>query len=185
MSKLILFNMVTVDGFFEGPDRELDWHNVDGEFNEYAKEQLNSAGTLIFGRLTYEIMAAWWPTPEGLKDDPVIAQKMNSLPKLVFSRTLDVAAWENTTIIKEKFEQKIKHLKQETTKDIFIMGSAELASSFRRLNLIDEYRIIINPLLMGKGNPLFKEWNTRLKLRLVRVKEFKSGNVLLCYVPDK
>jgi dihydrofolate reductase len=185
MSKLILFNMITVDGFFEGPDREIDWHNIDSEFNEYAIEQLNSADTLIFGRVTYELMAAWWPKPEALKNDPVVAQKMNSIFKIVFSKTLDVAAWENTLIIKEKFDQKIKELKHEKSKDIYIFGSADLASSLRRLNLIDEYRIIINPILLGKGNPLFKEWNTKLNLKLIRVKEFKSGNVLLCYRPAR
>jgi dihydrofolate reductase len=185
MSKLILFNMITVDGFFEGPDKQIDWHNVDNEFNEFAIGQLNSADTLIFGRVTYELMAAWWPKAEALKDDPEVAKRMNSIPKIVFSKTLDVAAWENTVIVKEKFDQKIKELKQEKSKDIFIFGSADLASSFRRLNLIDEYRIMINPVLLGKGNPLFKEWNTKLHLKLLSVREFKSGNVLLCYKPAK
>jgi dihydrofolate reductase len=185
MARLILFNMMTVDGFFEGPNKEIDWHNVDSEFNEYAIEQLNSADTLIFGRVTYELMAAWWPKADAIKDDPIVAQKMNAIPKIVFSRTLDVAAWENTVIIKEKFEQKIKELKHEKTKNLFIFGSSELASSFRRLNLIDEYRIIINPILLGKGNPLFKEWDAKLKLKLLRLREFKSGNILLVYSPLK
>jgi dihydrofolate reductase len=187
MSKLILFNAMTVDGFFEGPNKEIDWHNVgsDGEFNEFAIEQLNSADLLIFGRVTYEMMASYWPTPEGVKDDPVIAQKMNSIPKIVFSRTLDVAAWQNTIIVREKFDQKIKELKHEKSKDLFIFGSADLASSFRRLNLIDEYRVMLSPVLLGKGNPLFKEWNTKLHLKLLKIKEFKSGNVLLIYKPVK
>jgi dihydrofolate reductase len=183
MSKLVLFNLMTVDGFFEGPNREIDWHNVDAEFNEFAIEQLDEAGMLIFGRITYELMAGFWPKPEALEDDPVVARKMNSLPKSVFSKTLDKVEWANTTLITSNIEKYIIQMKRDLTKDIFLFGSSELASELRRLNLIDEYRILINPILLGNGKPLFKAGDRRLNLSLMWIREFRSGNILLCYSP--
>lgn len=89
MRKLLVFNLVTLDGYFEGPNRDISWHNVDAEFNEYAIDMLNSVDTLIFGRVTYELMAGYWPTPDAIKNDPIVAGKMNALSKIVFSRTLN------------------------------------------------------------------------------------------------
>ena len=172
---------MTVDGFFEGLNKELDWHNVDNEFNDFAIEQLSNASVLIFGRLTYELMASYWPTPNALSNDPIVAEKMNSIPKIVFSKTLDKTEWNNTRLIKENIEQECKKLKQQNDKDIFIFGSANLASSFKSLNLIDEYRIMINPIILGQGNTLFKPTKERLKLRFIKTRTFNSGNVLLYY----
>lgn len=177
-----MFNMISADGFFEGPGKEIDWHNVDAEFNNFAIEQLNNASVLIFGRKTYELMAGYWPSVEALKDDPVVAGIMNSIDKIVFSRKLRTADWNNTRIGKN-IEEVGRELKMKNEKDIFIFGSADLASSFTKLKLIDEYRIIISPLLLGKGNPLFKPLNDRLKLKLIRTTIFSSGNVLLIYRP--
>ena len=101
MRKVILFNMVTLDGFFEGPNREINWHHVDEEFNEFAIDQLDSADGLLFGRVTYEMMASYWPTPAARTNDPIVAGKMNALPKFVFSRTLKKAEWNNTKLVKE------------------------------------------------------------------------------------
>lgn len=185
MCKLILFNMMTVDGFFEGPAREIDWHNVDNEFNAFAIEQLNSASLLIFGRVTYELMAGYWPTPNALSDDPVVAEKMNSIQKIVFSKTLDVADWNNTRLIKELTPEECIKLKQQNDRDIYIFGSANLASAFRKLDLIDEYRIIINPLLLGQGISLFKFAGQKQELKLIKTKTFGSGNILLYYEPKR
>jgi len=184
MSNIILFNLMTVDGFFEGPNREIDWHNVDDEFNDFAIEQLNSASALIFGRITYELMAAYWPSTEASTNDPVVAGKMNSIQKIVFSRTLDKAGWNNTRLVKGDPEEEFRKLKQIYDKDIFIFGSADLASTLMNRNLIDEYRIIINPIILGQGNTLFKPSREQLKLRLIKVRTFKSGNVLLYYQPE-
>ncbi len=172
MSKLILFNMMTVDGLFEGPNKEIDWHSVDHEFNEFAIEQLDSAGTLIFGRKTYEIMAGYWPTPDSIKDDPEVANRMNSIPKIVFSRTLENAPWNNTRLVKSVIKEQIETMKQQSDEDIFILGSANLASKFRELGLIDEYRIMVNPVILGKGNPLFLESESRENLKLFKSKTF-------------
>lgn len=177
--------MITVDGFFEGPNKEIDWHNVDSEFNDFAVEQLNNASCLIFGRLTYQLMENYWPTPAALSDDPVVAQKMNSIAKIVFTRTLDKTEWNNTRLVKGDIELECEKLKLENEKDIFIFGSANLATSFKKLDLIDEYRIIINPIILGRGNPLFKPADEPLKLKLIRIRPFISGNVLLYYEPKR
>ena len=181
MSRLILFNMMTLDGFFEGPNKEIDWHHVDHEFNDFAIEQLNSASALIFGRLTYDLMANYWPTPDTIKNDPKVATKMNSIPKIVFSRTLKKAEWNNTKLMRGISKDEIENLKQQSGKNIFILGSAKLAADFRLVGLIDEYRIMVNPIIIGKGNPLFQVSDKRENIVLHSSKTFKNGNVLLVY----
>jgi dihydrofolate reductase len=185
MRKVILFNMVTLDGFFEGPNREIDWHHVDAEFNEFAIAQLDSADGLLFGRITYQLMANYWPTPTAMENDPIVADKMNNLPKIVLSRTLEKAEWNNTRLIKENIADEISKLKQQPGKDLLLFGSADLASTLTQLGLIDEYRIMVNPVVLGSGNPLFKRIHHRLDLKLVNARTFRSGNVLLYYQPNR
>src|SRR5471030_2920647 len=112
MRKIIIQMMTTIDGFFEGPDRELDWHNVDKEFLQTAIDMLNSADTILFGRVTYQMMAAYWPDVHTRENDPIIAGKMNGLSKIVFSKTLDSVEWENTSLIKENIKETIIKLKR-------------------------------------------------------------------------
>jgi dihydrofolate reductase len=177
--------MVTLDGFFEGPNGEIDWHNVDEEFNEFAVNQVNTADGLIFGRVTYELMASYWPTPAAQADDPIVAEKMNTMPKIVFSRTLNTVEWNNTRLVKGDAAEEISKIKQQPGRDLLIFGSADLASNLTNLGLIDEYRIMVNPVVLGKGNPLFKDIKEKLNLRLLRTKTFSNGNVLLYYEPVK
>jgi dihydrofolate reductase len=177
--------MVTIDGFFEGPNRDISWHNVDKEFNEFAIEQLNTTDLLIFGRVTYELMAGYWPTQQAMTNDPIVARKMNNLSKIVFSRTLKKADWNNTRLVKDNIAGEISTLKQQPGKDIAIFGSSDLISSFIQHGLIDEYRIIVNPTVLGNGKPLFKGIHNRLNLKLQKAKTFSSGNVLLYYHPIK
>jgi dihydrofolate reductase len=184
MSRIIVFNMISLDGYFEGPNREIDWHNVDGEFNDFAIEQLDSAGGLIFGRITYELMAGYWPTKEATTDDPIVASKMNSIPKIVFSKTLTKADWNNTRLVKNDMEEEIKQLKMQHGKDIYIFGSSGLSITLIQNELIDEFRVIVNPVVLGKGRPLFAGLKEYHKLKLIRTRTFKSGNVLLCYEPE-
>ena len=183
MKKLILFNLVTLDGFFAGPTGDIDWHNVDDEFNQFAIEQLDTIDALLFGRVTYQLMANYWPTPAAAADDPIVAGRMNNLPKIVFSRTLEKVEWKNTRLVKDNIAEEISKLKHQAGKDIFIFGSADLASSFTKLGLIDEYRVIVNPVVLGSGKPLFKGLNDRLNLKLLKTRTFGSGNVLLYYQP--
>jgi len=183
MSRLILFNMMTLDGYFEDVNRDISWHNVDGAFNEFAAEQLNSASLLVFGRITYQLMAGYWPTPDAVNDDPVIAGLMNSIPKVVFSRSLSKPGWNNTRLSGEDPVKECMRLRETNEKDIFIFGSADLADLLRDKGIIDEFRIMVSPVLLGNGNPLFKLSGKRLDLKLIKSMTFSSGNVLLCYEP--
>jgi dihydrofolate reductase len=181
MRKVILFNLATLDGFFAGPDGEIDWHNVDEEFNEFAIQQLESADGLIFGRLTYQMMAGYWPTPDAVRDDPVVAGKMNSIQKYVFTRTLNQAGWNNTRLGSSDAAEELARLKQQPGRDLFVFGSADLAATFIEHDLIDEFRIIVNPVVLGRGKPLFKDLQRPLKLKLLKTQPFRNGNILLYY----
>ena len=183
MRKLFVFNLVTLDGYFEGPNREIDWHNVNAEFNDYAIDMLNSVDVLIFGRVTYELMASFWPTPDAIKNDPIVAEKMNTLPKIVFSRTLEKADWYNTRLVKADIEEEIKKIKKQSGRDIALLGSGSILSQFARQGLIDEYRIMVNPVVLGNGKPLFEGIKDRLNLILTKTRTFDNGNVLLYYQP--
>jgi dihydrofolate reductase len=181
MMKIILFNMMTLDGFFEGKNGSIDWHKVDDEFNEFSVEQLQYAEGLIFGRKTYELMASYWPTPAALRDDPAVANQMNNISKIVFSRSLAQVDWENTRLVKGDAADAVRQLKAQSPGDWFIFGSADLVCSLIPHNLIDEYRIMLNPVILGSGRPLFQNIQSPLELKLVNSRTFGNGNVLLYY----
>ena len=181
MRKVIFFNLTSLDGYFEGPDRDITWHNADEEFNEFAIQQTGEFGALLFGRVTYELMASYWPTEAAKRDDKIIAGLMNSLPKIVFSKTLEKADWENTKLVKDNFVKEVQELKQQPGKDVAIFGSSDLAVTLIEHNLIDEFRIIVNPIVLGEGKPILQGIKTRLSLKLIKSQTFKSGNILLYY----
>lgn len=183
MRKLLVSNMISIDGYFAGPNDEIDWHNVDAEFNEMATEMLDTLDTLVFGRVTYEGMAGYWPTPDGLADDPIVAAKMNALGKVVFSRTLDTVDWSGSRLAQSALADEITRLKAESGKDLAIFGSGSIVTQLTQLGLIDEYRLIVNPVILGAGKSLFAGVTGRPPLRLVRAQPFASGNVMLVYVP--
>ena len=179
--------MVTLDGFFEGPNKELDWHIVDEEVKEYAKDLLNNVDTLLFGRVTYQLMADYWPVaamnPSTPKSDLEIADKMNNLPKIVFSKTLQEVKWNNSRLVKENIAEEISKMKQQPGKDMVIFGSGSIVSTFMQFGLIDEYRIIVNPVVLGSGKPLFKGINEKHNLKLLKNRILGSGVVILYYQP--
>jgi dihydrofolate reductase len=187
MRKVILSNLVTLDGFFAGPNGELDWHIVDEEFNGYAKDLLSNVDALLFGRVTYQLMADYWPAaaknPSTSKGDLEIADKMNNLPKIVFSKTLQNVEWNNSTLVKEIIAEEISKMKQQSGKDMVIFGSGSIVSTFMQLGLIDEYRIILNPVVLGNGKPLFNGINDKHNLKLLKTRVFGSGVVILYYQP--
>ncbi len=183
MRRLSMFNLVTLDGYFEGPNHDISWHHVDAEFNEYAVGMRDASDTFIFGRRTYELMAGYWPTPEGIKDDPVISSMMNSKAKVVFSRTLGKADWNNTRLVKSGLEEEIRRMKALPGKELTILGSGSIVSQLAPLGLIDEFRILVNPVVLGAGTQLFNGIKEKLSLTLLGTKSFKSGNVLLRYAP--
>jgi len=176
--------MVTLDGFFEGPNQDINWHNVDDEFNQFAIEQTNNVDLIMFGRVTYEVMASYWPTPAAAADDPIIADMMNRMPKIVFSRTLQKAEWNNTRLIKADIAEEVTKLKQQPGKEIAVFGSANLLATLNQMGLVDEHRIMVAPVVLGRGTPLFQGIKDHLKLKLLKTRTFNSGNILLVYQPD-
>lgn len=183
MRKLYVFNMISLDGFIARPNGDLDWHNTDEEFNEFAIEQLETTGMLLFGRVTYAMMASFWPTPGAIESDPLVAAAMNSLPKLVYSRTLKQANWSNSSLAREIIAAEISELKRGPGKDIAIFGSSTITSTLAQLGLIDEYRIMVNPVALGNGIPLFNGMDRDLKLKFLKARTFRAGNLLLYYAP--
>jgi dihydrofolate reductase len=182
MRKIILFNLITLDGYFEGPNKwDIDWHRVDDEFNQFSIEQLGQADGLIFGRVTYQGMASYWSTADALKDDTAVAARMNAIRKYVFSRTLDQVEWNNSVLVKGDAVKELQKLKGQPGKDLLIFGSGNLAATFTSHQLIDEYRLIVNPVVLGRGNPLFSQNIGPLKFRLNNTRVFHNGNILLSY----
>ncbi len=183
MRKIFAFLVATADGYYVGPNEEFDWPIVDEEFNEFAVEQLDEADTLMFGRATYQLMAGYWPTPAAKQDDPEVAARMNSLPKIVVSRTLDQAEWANTRLIGDDVVEELTKLKQQPGKDIVILGSSDLTVNLVKAGLVDELRIMVSPVVLGDGKSLFRTADERIGLKLLQARPFDSGNVLLTYQP--
>jgi dihydrofolate reductase len=183
MRTLASFLMTSLDGFHEGPNHELDWHNVDDEFRDFALQQLNAADTLIFGRVTYEMMAGYWTTEAAAGGDPLVAAKMNGMPKLVVSRSLASADWSSTTLISGDLEDAMAELKPRDGGQLLVLGSARLTASLAESGLLDELRVMVNPVVLGRGSPLMHSLGSRLRLELLGSRIFGSGNVLLTYRP--
>lgn len=183
MRKVHAFNFVTLNGYFEGPNSDISWHRHGAEENEYAAEGLKSGSTLLFGRKTYEMMAGFWPTPDAIKRDPVVAAGMNNADKIVFSRTLTKAVWENTRLVKDNMVEEIKKLKRMPGKDMTLLGSGSIITQLAEQGLIDEYQVMVDPVVIGNGTPIFKGIRHQLDLKLIETKTFKSGVILLCYKP--
>ena len=178
MRKLRWQMMMSLDGFMEGPNRELDWHVAGEEFAAYLVQMEKEIDAIVFGRVTYQMMASFWPTatePE--------APMMNDLPKLVFSRTLREVSWKNSRLARGDVTEEIEKLKRQPGKDISVFGSSDLAATLLRLRLVDEIRIFVCPVVLGRGNPLFKDVKERFSLQLLEARTFKSGNVLVTYRP--
>jgi dihydrofolate reductase len=183
MRKSTVFNLMTLDGYIAGDNGDISWHNVDEEFQELANAASNSGNTLLFGRVTYEIMAGFWPTDEALKTDPIVAAGMNSSEKIVFSRTLRTADWNNTRLVKDDMLGEVRRLKQGSGKDLTILGSGSIVSQLAQEGLIDEYNILLNPVVIGKGRTMFEGMTKKLALKLIETRRFGNGNMLLKYEP--
>ncbi|NTV15770.1 MAG: dihydrofolate reductase [Desulfobulbaceae bacterium] len=183
MRKLSVFNLVTLDGYFAGEGGDISWHMVDDEFQELANTAANGGNTLIFGRVTYELMASYWPTPEALRDDPLIAKGMNAAEKIVFSRTLDKVDWHNTRLVNSDLIGEIKRLKAGAGPGLTLLGSGSLVAQLAAAGLIDEYQILLNPVVLGQGRSMFAGVAKRFNLKLLSSRVFGNGNVLLIYEP--
>jgi dihydrofolate reductase len=184
MRKLVVFNTVTLDGYFVDSKSDMSWaHKNDDEWNAFVSENASGSGMLVFGRITYELMASYWPTPMALQNSPVVAKGMNAMPKIVFSRTLDNASWRNTKLLKGDLATEVRKLKQEPGPDMVILGSGTIVSQLAQQNLIDEYQIALSPTVLGQGRTMFEGLQQKLNFKLTNSRTFRNGNVFLCYQP--
>ena len=186
MRKLAVFDHITLDGYFSGLNGDIGFfHNrfKDDEFHAFAVDNIRAAGALLFGRITYEVMFAYWPITDAAKAEPVIADRMNSLPKFVFSRTLAKTPWNNAQLVKGDLVSEVRKLKEAPGNRMAILGSGNIVAQLAPHGLIDEYEIVVNPVAIGRGRTLFEGVKELLHLKLVKTRTFRNGNVLLCYEP--
>lgn len=176
MRKVILSMMVSLDGFIEDAGKKIDWHVWDEETEAFMYDVLGSVDGILLGRVAYELMEDYWPSA-----GDSIAHQMNYLPKFVFSKTLCKTNWKNTKIIKEDLEKEVKILKDQPGKDLILFGGATIAAVLKQHNLIDEFWLFVNPVVLGKGTPLFKDEKEKTAFKLLDTKTFSCGNVMLKY----
>ncbi|MET9124920.1 MULTISPECIES: dihydrofolate reductase family protein [unclassified Streptomyces] len=186
MRKIVLMMSVSLDGYIEGPDHEIGWHRVDEELHRHFNEEISRFGALLDGRVTHELMAAYWPTadqdPASTPTEAEFAGIWRDIPKIVYSRTLERSDW-NTTVVREVVPEEVRALKEEPGGDLGL-GGADLAATFLRHDLVDELRIYVHPVLIGGGTPLFPKADTLTALRLTGTRTFGNGVVLLRYERD-
>lgn len=186
MRKLLVFNSVTADGYFTDKNGDMSWaHKQDPEWNSFVAENAKSGGELVFGRVTYDMMKSFWPTPMAAQQFPDVAKGMNELPKVVFSRTMHEATWNNTRLIKGDLANEVRKLKEESGDQLVVMGSGTIVSQLTQAGLVDEYQMVVNPIVLGEGRTLFEGVKNKVPLKLTNTRTFKNGNVLLYYEPAK
>lgn len=185
MRKVVVQLCVSLDGFIEGPHGELDWHLVDEELHSHFNQYLGSMGAFLNGRVMHELMVAYWPTADQDPDAPApiaeFARIWREMPKLVYSRTLQQTdlAW-NATLVRDVVPEEVRRLKEEPGGDL-ALGGADLAAAFLRHGLIDEYRLYVQPVVIGAGKPLFPQGTVRTNFRLLESRTFGNGVELLRY----
>lgn len=184
MRRLIAFESVSLDGFFKDQAGDMSWaHKQDPEWNAFVASNSQGEGALLFGRVTYEMMAGFWPTPAAREMAPTVADGMNRMPKYVCSRTLTDVSWQNTTLLPGDAATSVRRLKGEAGPDLAILGSGRLVSSLVREQLIDELQVVVSPIVLGRGTTLFADLEKRIPLRLLKTRAFGNGNVVLYYEP--
>ena len=186
MRRLISFTQVTLDGYFTGRNGDLSWAHEgqqDAEWDAFVAENASGGGQLLFGRITYELMVSYWPTPAAREHDPIVAERMNNLPKVVFSRTLDKASWSNTRLVKGDLATEVRRLKHEPGEGMVILGSGSIVSQLAQAGLIDEFQVVVKPVALGEGRTMFEGIKQKLNLKRTKARTFTNGNVLLSYEP--
>jgi len=186
MEKLIVFNHVSLDGYFVDAHGRMDWAKMvehDKEWNDFVAENAKGDGALLFGRKTYELMIQYWPTPMAVKHDPVVAERMNAMRKFVVSKTLEKASWSNTTLLKGDAAEEVRRLKKESSQGLCILGSGMLVARLAGEKLIDEFQVVVNPVVLGKGRTMFEGVKEKIGLKLTKTRAFRNGCVFLCYEP--
>ena len=186
MRKLSVFNHVTLDGYFVSASGDFRWAskgNDDPEYSAFVAENASGGGELLFGRVTYDLMASYWPTPIADQHSPAVAAGMNSMSKVVFSKTLDKATWNNTRLMKGDLVSEIQTMKKEPGPGMVILGSGSIVSQLAQKGVIDEYQMMVDPIALGEGRSMFDGIQGGLTLKLTKTRTFKNGKVFLCYEP--
>jgi dihydrofolate reductase len=188
MRKLIVFNHMTLDGYFVGANCDFSWAhsgNDDSEYAAFVAANASGGGQMLFGRVTYELMASYWPTPIADQHNPVVAAGMNSMSKVVFSRTLDQVFWSNTKLVQGDLVSEIRKMKAEPGPGMVILGSGSIVAQLALEQVIDEYQMMMDPVALGKGRSMFEGIREKLTLKLTSSRTFKNGKVFLCYAPSE
>jgi dihydrofolate reductase len=186
MQRLIVFNHVSLDGYFVDANGDMRFAQnpiPDKEWDAFVSSNASGGGTLVFGRVTYDLMVSFWPTPMAAQQMPDVAKQMNSLPKVVFSRTMHEASWQNTRLVKSDPVDEIRKMKNEAGAGMVIFGSGTIVSQLAQAGLIDEYQFVVDPVVLGKGRTMFDGLKDKLTFKLKSSRTFSNGNVLLCYEP--
>ncbi len=184
MPRLAVFNNVTLDGYFSGPGGDLSWSHKgseDPEWKSFVEGNASGESRLLMGRITYDLMASYWPTPAAMKSYPAVAEGMNNMPKFVFSRTVCKAEWSHTTMVKGGLAEEVRKLKNVPGEDLTILGSGSIVSQLAQAGLIDEYRVVVHPVVLGKGRTMFEGITKKPNLKLTKTRAYTNGNVLLTY----
>jgi dihydrofolate reductase len=191
MAKILVFNSVTLDGYFTDAKGDMSWAHKDpndAEWNAFVGENASGGasggGALLLGRVTYELMASFWPTPPAMETMPDVAKAMNDMTKIVFSRSMKKAEWSNTKLAKGDLAAEVRKLKKGD-KDMVILGSGTIVSQLTQARLIDEYQLVVNPIVLGKGRTMFEGVKDTLALKRTKTRNFKNGNVVLTYEPER
>src|SRR5512141_2453135 len=175
MRKLIVFNHVSLDGYFTDANGDMRFAQnpiPDAEWDAFVSNNAGAGGTLVFGRVTYDLMVSFWPTPMAAQQMPDVAERMNNLPKVVFSRTMQAASWQNTKLVKSDLADEIKKLKNEAGADMVMFGSGTIVSQLAQAGLIDEYQFVIDPVVLGKGRTMFDGLKEKLTFKLKSSRTF-------------
>lgn len=182
MARLIVFNSISLDGYFTDAKGDVRWaHRADPEWQAFVEQNVGGESVLVFGRVTYELMFGYWPQPQVIKNDPIVAKRMNEGAKIVFSRSLRKAAWSNTRLVNGNLATEIRRLKKESEIDMVILGSGSIVLQLAPLGLIDEYHMILCPVALGGGRTMFQGITDKLELTLTKTRVFGNGNVVLHY----
>jgi dihydrofolate reductase len=184
MGKVMVFNSVTLDGYFTGANGDMNWaRKMDPEWLAFMAENAKGESAALYGRVTYDMMAGWWPSPQAIAMAPAVAAAMNSMPKVVFSKTLAKAEWSNTQVVKSDIAGAVRKMKGEAGPDIVIMGSGTIIAQLTQERLIDEYQIVVQPVIIGAGRSMFEGVKDKLTLKRTQSRTFENGCVVLWYEP--
>jgi len=184
MRKLSAFVFISIDGYFKGVNNDIGWHKHGGDESEFSAESLKTGNTLLFGRVTYEMMAGFWPTPAAMESLPMVATGMNRADKIVFSSSMKKADWKNTKVVSGNIVDEVKKMKAGKGSDMTILGSGSIITQFADAGLIDAISIMVDPVALGKGTAIFSGIKNQLDLKLKDSRVFKSGVVLMNYEPQ-